>query len=123
MPVPEQPAVKHFSELELVCEQGAMPGKVFSLSPVRTLIGRQDQAAGLMPDIDLASQEEGLEQCTVSRLHAEIARSARDYIVVDLGSSNGTTVNGQRLNQGERRLLAEGDLLAIGQVALRIRAR
>lgn len=122
-PVPEQPEQDRSPDLELVCESGAKPGEAFALSPVRSLLGRQEPSSNFLPDIDLAGQEDGLERCTVSRLHAEIVRATQGYLVVDLGSSNGTTVNGQRLNRGEKRLLTEGDLLTIGQVALRLRVR
>jgi hypothetical protein len=123
LPVPEAAAPGRTPELELVCEQGARPGQVFSLAPVRTLLDRADPDAGIVPDIDLTGQEEGLERRTVSRLHAEISRTAEGYVVVDLNSSNGTAVNGRRLDAKERRVLLAGDSLALGQVALRAREK
>ena len=49
---------------------------------------------------------------TVSRLHAAVERRADGYWLADLGSANGTFVNGQRL-AGPRRL-ADGDLIGLG---------
>jgi pSer/pThr/pTyr-binding forkhead associated (FHA) protein len=51
----------------------------------------------------------------VSRRHAEIVRSAAGYELVDVGSLNGTYVNGERI---ERQALAEGDQLQIGKYKL-----
>ncbi len=48
----------------------------------------------------------------VSRYHAEIERRAGDYYLIDLQSSNGTTVNGTRVS-GEVRL-APGDIILFG---------
>ncbi|MDT3441543.1 FHA domain-containing protein [Pseudofrankia sp. BMG5.37] len=51
-----------------------------------------------------------------SRQHAEVLVGRSGVEVVDLGSANGTFVNGQRV---ERRLLAVGDVVAIGHHILR----
>jgi pSer/pThr/pTyr-binding forkhead associated (FHA) protein len=48
----------------------------------------------------------------VSRYHAEIERRGDDFYLIDLGSSNGTTVNGEKL--GGERLLNAGDLIVLG---------
>lgn len=47
----------------------------------------------------------------VSRQHAEFRRTHRDYTVSDLGSSNGTFVNGVRVQQ---QALASGDQVQVG---------
>ncbi|HEU5099897.1 MAG TPA: clostripain-related cysteine peptidase [Roseiflexaceae bacterium] len=47
-----------------------------------------------------------------SRRHAEIRREGADYVLADLGSSNGTLVNGQRLTAPHR--LRSGDTFEIG---------
>ncbi len=49
---------------------------------------------------------------TVSRLHAALERRADGYWLADLGSANGTFVNGERL-VGSRRL-ADGDVIGLG---------
>ena len=48
----------------------------------------------------------------VSRYHAEIEQRGEDHYLIDLGSSNGTTVNGEKFS-GER-LLREGDQIVLG---------
>jgi len=48
----------------------------------------------------------------VSRYHAEIERRGNNFYAIDVGSSNGTTVNNEPLN-GERRL-EDGDVVVLG---------
>ena len=56
-----------------------------------------------------------LAQQAVSRNHARISRDGSLYFLEDLGSSFGTQVNGQKLPKGEKRLLRNGDVIAIAQ--------
>jgi hypothetical protein len=52
-----------------------------------------------------------LQDANASRQHAEIRHIGLDYFAVDLGSTNGTLVNGQRIR---RQALANGDRIMIG---------
>jgi hypothetical protein len=61
-----------------------------------------------------------LRDRTVSRAHARVRREAGGFWVEDLGSPNGLYVNGHRL-RGEA-LLADGDVLELGQTLLRYQA-
>ena len=65
--------------------RGADQGTRFELTESRTRLGRD------------ASNALQLHDTEVSRLHAEIRRVDDDYVIADLGSSNGTFVNGQRI--------------------------
>jgi hypothetical protein len=56
----------------------------------------------------------------VSRRHAEVRPSGNGFSVVDLGSTNGTMVNGARIS-GEHRL-QDGDIVSIGPTHLRFEA-
>jgi len=56
-----------------------------------------------------------LHDTEVSRRHAELRREGRQYELVDLSSSNGTFVNGQRI---DRHTLASGDQIQIGATLL-----
>jgi response regulator RpfG family c-di-GMP phosphodiesterase len=61
-----------------------------------------------------------LEDRSVSRCHAELAYvEPFGWLVCDLGSTNGTYLNGQRLGARERRLQVH-DLLQVGNVVLRV---
>jgi pSer/pThr/pTyr-binding forkhead associated (FHA) protein len=54
---------------------------------------------------------------SISRLHAEVARGRDGWVVRDLGSTNGTYVNGVRVGPEERRL-QQRDLLQCGNSVL-----
>ena len=56
-----------------------------------------------------------LPDLLVSRRHAQVRRTKRGYLLVDLGSTNGTYHNGQRVH---RTRLQAGDLVAIGHYQL-----
>jgi pSer/pThr/pTyr-binding forkhead associated (FHA) protein len=56
-----------------------------------------------------------LAQQAVSRNHARISRDGTLFFVEDLSSSFGTELNGTRLPKGEKRLLRNGDTIAIAQ--------
>ena len=56
----------------------------------------------------------------VSRRHASIGPAADGHAVSDLGSTNGTSVNGMRLTSA--RLLHHGDRVEVGSLVLRYEA-
>lgn len=56
-----------------------------------------------------------LAQQAVSRNHVRISRDGTLFFVEDLGSSFGTNINGAKLPKGEKRLLRNGDVIAIAQ--------
>jgi pSer/pThr/pTyr-binding forkhead associated (FHA) protein len=56
-----------------------------------------------------------LEAAMVSRLHCRLTAGATELEVVDLESTNGTYVNGQRVTQAT---LKPGDKLGVGRVEL-----
>ncbi|MCD6118453.1 FHA domain-containing protein [bacterium] len=54
----------------------------------------------------------------VSRSHAEIEISDDGIAIIDLGSTNGTFINDERLSEGERRELIAGDFLKFGKTEI-----
>src|SRR5688500_8617658 len=56
-----------------------------------------------------------LEEKAVSRTHAKITRDGALFFIEDLGSSYGTSINAKKLPKGEKRLLRNGDVIAIAQ--------
>jgi hypothetical protein len=68
---------------------------------------------GRSPDCDLA-----LGDITVSWHHAELRRSGAAWVLADLGSTNGTRVNGWRADSGFT--VRAGDWVSFGQSAFRI---
>ncbi len=59
-----------------------------------------------------------LDDVGVSRLHAEVRRLGRSFRLVDVGSANGTVVNGERVIE---HVLSDGDLIRVGSVEMKFR--
>ncbi len=77
----------------------------------RVELGDATAVIGRLPDCAVA-----LTDAQVSRRHAEIRREARGYRLVDLGSMNGTQVNGVRVRE---HVLAPGDVIMVGATPIR----
>jgi hypothetical protein len=82
------------------------------------LIGRADTGKGIQPDIDLGP--EGGYDAGVSRRHAILSNRNGAYIVEDLGSANGTFVNGRRLAPQTAVQINGGDELKCGTLVMLI---
>jgi len=67
----------------------------------------------------LAECDVALADDSVSRRHAEVRRQGSEIVVVDLSSTNGTKVNGERVAE---RILDDGDVVTIGNATLRFEA-
>jgi putative nucleotidyltransferase with HDIG domain len=65
------------------------------------------------PDLDIV-----LDDPSVSRRHAEVFATGSDWLVRDLGSKNGTLVNGVRLSRPQ--LLCPEDVIQVGNMALKV---
>ncbi|MCP4543120.1 MAG: FHA domain-containing protein [Chloroflexi bacterium] len=81
-------------------------------------IGRTDAAHGIFPDMDL-SPDGGLEG-GVSRHHCKVHQRGSAYLVEDVGSANGTFLNGQRLTPYLPHVLKNDDELQLGSIALKV---
>lgn len=82
------------------------------------LVGRLDVGRGIFPQVDL-TPDGGLEG-GVSRRHARIFFQANCFYIEDLGSTNGTYLNGVRLEPYSPRPLGDGDELRLGRVSIRV---
>jgi pSer/pThr/pTyr-binding forkhead associated (FHA) protein len=58
---------------------------------------------------------------TVSRKHARIGKDDSSVFLEDLGSSNGTRLNGQPLREGMQAPLDDGDQIVFGDVVFNFR--
>jgi hypothetical protein len=86
----------------LYCEEGPERGRTFHLTGRNYKLGR-----GIKNNIRLSDS-------TVSRSHAEILWDGVDFYIMDLGSKNGTRLNGQLLIPNEKHRLEEGSELTLG---------
>lgn len=63
-----------------------------------------------------------LNHASVSKVHAVLKMDAgQNLFVADTGSTNGTHINGMRIPYGEARPIAEGDVVAFGEIEVRFR--
>lgn len=97
-------------------------GEEFFLSSEgETTVGRIDPVTGIRPDIDLAPLD---NQRSVSRRHAKITQSEAGFFVVEeIGTMNGTVVNGTRIQTGQPAPIKDGDRLRFGLVHMTFRAK
>jgi len=81
-------------------------------------LGRISEGQPIMPDIDLSPYQAYARG--VSRLHAVLKREASHVFLMDLGSSNGTFVNGKRLSPNVDHAIANGDVIALGKLKIQV---
>jgi FhaA, N-terminal domain/FHA domain len=116
--------------VELTVDGGLKGGRFAVLATLRQAAGGVGAGSLILPSgqrIPLGDRPVTigrLGDCTVplndqnvSRRHAQISPGQGAYVVVDLGSTNGTMVNGSRIN-GEQRL-SDGDILSFGSTSVR----
>jgi pSer/pThr/pTyr-binding forkhead associated (FHA) protein len=82
-------------------------GERFTLAEHPITIGRRPESNIVLADPN------------VSRNHAEIRPQGESFMLTDLGSTNGSKVNGVRV---EQRLLVDGDELTFGNTRFRFEA-
>ena len=82
------------------------------------ILGRRDPTTGDSPEVDL-TQFAGYRM-GVSRRHASLALENNQLNLWDLGSSNGTFINGTRLTPHQPNPIRDGDEVRLGQMVLRV---
>jgi Cyclic nucleotide-binding domain/FHA domain len=77
-------------------------------------VGRYDSVTGMRPEIDLSDLD---PHKTTSRRHARIVRDGGRFLVFEeIGTTNGTYVNGSRIGSGVRVEVKDGDWIQFGDV-------
>jgi hypothetical protein len=120
-------------EVSLKQDQAVNPGSCLVNSEVKGGPGGGPAASLVLPDGRRVTMDEGplvigrlpecsvvIEDSNVSRRHAELRRDGPDVVVVDLGSTNGTRVNGAQVRTQR---LNDGDEVTIGRTSLRFEVR
>jgi pSer/pThr/pTyr-binding forkhead associated (FHA) protein len=96
-------------DVQLLVVQGRPRGKCLKFPPGEFVFGRG-------PECHVRPDPEGQ---AISRQHCLLRVSAEGVHIRDLGSTNGTLVNGTRVL--EERPLRDGDLVQLGAVVLQLR--
>lgn len=86
---------------QITMRSGPTPGKTFPLEKEENLLGRD-----LANDIPISDPE-------VSRRHARLFMEGDNVFVEDLGSTNGTFLNGERISSPQQ--LRAGDVITLGE--------
>jgi hypothetical protein len=98
-PIVEDASAEPPAEVEREVVTLTVDGRAYPLTARRVVLGRSRECDIRIPDAN------------VSRRHAEVRQEGATHWVVDLGSTNGTEVNGRRV---ERSKLSDGDRITIG---------
>ena len=89
------------SQFQLIMRTGPTPGATFNLEGDQIDIGRD------------STNEITINDAEISRRHARLTFQGGKYVLEDLGSTNGTFVNGQRL--AGPRVLKAGEVVSFGE--------
>jgi hypothetical protein len=114
VPIPKPPVDNAWGSLHLM-----ESGQILPLSGRNEYtLGRLSEGQPVVPDLDLSPFQ--AYAAGVSRLHALLKRDGKSVVVMDLGSANGTYVNGKRLAPNSERLLNHGDVVALGKFKFQV---
>lgn len=94
-------------------------GKILPLaSRNEFILGRLTKDSLILPDVDLSPYR--ASDSGVSRLHAMVKREANKVTVIDLGSSNGTYINGRRIQPDVNVALSHEDIVSLGTLQIQV---
>jgi DNA-binding response OmpR family regulator len=93
------PSVQRF-----IIQEGDQSGRTIELQSFPFTVGRSRDCSFV------------LDRTEISRLHARLQNEHLNVFLEDLGSTNGTFVNGRRLNPGEAYRLRAGDTVSFGKI-------
>ncbi|HEX4457323.1 MAG TPA: GGDEF domain-containing protein [Polyangia bacterium] len=99
----ERPSAQDRDRAYLIVLAGSSVGEMYKITAEKTVIGRGQQA-------DIQVIDEG-----ISRRHAEISHEDGHIIIRDLGSTNGTYCNGDRVAAHQ---LSDGDKIQVGSTTI-----
>jgi hypothetical protein len=89
------------AQYQFVMRSGPNPGKIYPLEALEIIIGR-DTSDGIT-----------INDAEVSRKHAKLSLHGSTFMIQDLGSTNGTFINGLRLTSTQ--VLNPGDTVSFGE--------
>jgi CRP-like cAMP-binding protein len=91
-------------------------GNLFPVFKNEALIGRFDTVTGMHPEIDLTNEDQSRN---ISRRHARLVyKDNRFYVAEEIGTMNGTFLNGTKLANGVLTPIDDGDELTLCRLGL-----
>jgi len=91
-------------------------GNVFPVFANEALLGRYDSVTGMRPDIDLTNEDQSRN---ISRRHARlVTKDGKHFVAEEIGTMNGTYLNGKKLANGVLTPIADGDELTLCRLVL-----
>jgi CRP-like cAMP-binding protein len=95
---------------------GKSSGKMYHIYKDEVLLGRYDSVTGHRPEVDLTEEDSNRN---VSRRHARLLyKEGAFYVAEEIGSMNGTYVNGKKLATGVLTPIHDGDELLLCRVPM-----
>jgi len=102
----------------------ALPGDAFGAPAVQLpmLVDQSGREHPIRPGINIIGREGDvmLSDARASRRHAQIVNTDNVLVLEDLGSTNGTKIDGVRLNSGDKKTLAGGEKVSFGGIELQL---
>ena len=106
-------------ELTLKVEiRGASTPLLLTITGDDTVLGRRDPSSQVTPELDLTPY--GGYQMGISRRHAILRLKDKHLEVIDLGSRNGSYLNGNRLVAHQEKQVSNGSELRLGKIVMRL---
>jgi CRP-like cAMP-binding protein len=91
-------------------------GNIFPVFSNDALLGRFDSVTGMRPEIDLTNEDQSRN---ISRRHARLViREGKHFVAEEIGTMNGTFLNGQKLPNGVLTPIKDGDELTLCRLVL-----
>jgi CRP-like cAMP-binding protein len=91
-------------------------GNVFPVFTNEALIGRFDSVTGMHPEVDLSNEDQSRN---ISRRHARLViKDGKPYVAEEIGTMNGTFLNGKKLPNGVLTPIEDGDELVLCRLVL-----
>jgi CRP-like cAMP-binding protein len=91
-------------------------GNMFPVFKSDALIGRFDSVTGMRPEVDLTNEDQSRN---ISRRHARVViKDGKFYVAEEIGTMNGTFLNGTKLANGVLTPISDGDELMLCRLPL-----
>ncbi len=94
-------------------------GNVFPVFKADALIGRYDSVTGSTPEVDLTQEDASRN---ISRRHARlVTKDGKHFVAEEIGTRNGTFLNGEKLPTGVLTSIKDGDELTLCRLSIGFR--